>query len=114
MERISRREVWMSAALFLVIISASGCAANSGAKDPPSNEVRGFCSETAGKCAETSPPPVQPAPQQENRGVVNPRTGEYLQPSGKGVYNPRTGDYYIPSGNGYYNPRTGEFIPRKP
>ena len=54
-------------------------------------------------------PPAQPAP--ENRGAVNPRTGEYYPPSGRGVVNPKTGEYYPPSGQGYINPRTGAFYP---
>jgi hypothetical protein len=53
------------------------------------------------------PPPAIP----ENRGAVDPRTGERYLPSGKGVYNPRTGEYYPPSGRGYINPRTGEYFP---
>ncbi len=102
-------EVRLLAIICLVTI-ISGCAASVGVKDPPESDLQGSCGENAGKCAQ----PAQPnLPQQENRGVVNPRTGEYLPPSGKGVYNPRTGDYYIPSGNGYYNPKTGEFIPKK-
>jgi len=54
-------------------------------------------------------PPVPLAP--ENRGAINPRTGERYLPSGKGVYNPRTGEYYPPSGRGYINPQTGEYFP---
>ena len=56
-----------------------------------------------------SPPPAPLVP--ENRGAINPRTGERYLPSGKGVYNPRTGEYYPRSGNGYINPRTGEYFP---
>jgi len=63
----------------------------------------------------TIPPPPLPLPPvplgPENRGAINPRTGERYLPSGKGVYNPRTGEYYPPSGNGYINPRTGEYFP---
>ena len=63
----------------------------------------------------TIPPPLPPLPPvplvPENRGAINPRTGERYLPSGKGVYNPRTGEYYPPSGNGYINPRTGEYFP---
>ncbi|HUH67213.1 MAG TPA: hypothetical protein VLZ07_12340 [Syntrophales bacterium] len=54
-------------------------------------------------------PPSQQAP--ENRGALNPRTGEYYPPSGNGVINPRTGEYYPPSGQGFINPRTGAFYP---
>jgi hypothetical protein len=60
-------------------------------------------------------PPPAPLPSvplvPENRGAINPRTGERYLPSGSGVYNPRTGEYYPPSGNGYINPRTGEYFP---
>ena len=63
----------------------------------------------------TIPPPPLPLPPvplvPENRGAINPRTGERYLPSGKGVFNPRTGEYYPPSGNGYINPRTGEYFP---
>ena len=58
------------------------------------------------------PPSLPPVPLvPENRGAINPRTGERYLPSGKGVYNPRTGEYYPRSGNGYINPRTGEYFP---
>ncbi len=63
----------------------------------------------------TIPSPPLPVPSvplvPENRGAINPRTGERYLPSGKGVFNPRTGEYYPPSGNGYINPRTGEYFP---
>jgi len=42
----------------------------------------------------TTPPSSQPQ-LQENRGVVNPKTGENVQPAGTGVQ-PLTGDYYLP------------------
>jgi len=57
-----------------------------------------------------SSPPTPPSSQpqlQENRGVVNPKTGENVQPAGTGGYSPLTGDYYLPSGSGYFNPKTG-------
>ena len=57
------------------------------------------------------PPPAQAPGLPENRGAVNPRTGERYLPSGTGVINPRTGEYYPPSGGGYINPRTGEYFP---
>jgi hypothetical protein len=57
-------------------------------------------------------PPAPPTPSApENRGAVNPQTGEYYPPSGAGIVNPRTGEYYPPSGRGYINPRTGAFYP---
>jgi hypothetical protein len=56
------------------------------------------------------PLPLMP-PVPENRGAINPRTGERYLPSGEGVINPRTGEYYPPSGKGYFNPRTGEYFP---
>jgi hypothetical protein len=63
----------------------------------------------------TIPPPPSPLPPvplvPENRGAINPRTGERYLPSGEGVINPRTGEYYPPSGKGYFNPRTGEYFP---
>jgi hypothetical protein len=64
----------------------------------------------------TIPPPPAPLPPMplvpENRGAIDPRTGERYPPSGEGVVNPRTGEYYPRSGKGYINPRTGEYFPR--
>ncbi|HMK56493.1 MAG TPA: hypothetical protein VK448_07650 [Dissulfurispiraceae bacterium] len=58
-------------------------------------------------------PTVSEPQKQPEGGVINPKTGEYLQPAGSGVVSPRTGDYYFPAANGYFNPKTGEFIPKK-
>ena len=59
--------------------------------------------------------PVAPAMrdrQKQNRGAINPYTGEYYAPSGSGYVGTRDGTYYAPAGpNGVVNTRTGEFIP---
>jgi len=55
------------------------------------------------------PPPAPTIP--ENKGAINPMTGDYYPPSGKGAINPRTGEYYPPSGQGFINPRTGAYYP---
>jgi hypothetical protein len=65
---------------------------------------------------EYKPMPVQPAPstnpvQPKQKGVLNPKTGEFYPSVNEGVYNPRTGEYYPPTSGGYFNPRTGEFYP---
>lgn len=56
-----------------------------------------------------SPVPSAPIPQ---RGVVDPRTGQYLPPVRGGVINPGTGEIYPDTGAGYVNPRTGQIIPK--
>lgn len=93
----------MSSVLFCICISfvLTSCSHCRGVPDPE-------------PVIAPQPPPSDLRRPEESRGVINPKTGEYLQPSGKGVINPRTGDYYFPSGNGYFNPKTGEFIPKKP
>jgi hypothetical protein len=60
----------------------------------------------------TAPVPAPSTP--ENRGAINPRTGEYYPPSGKGAVNPKTGEYYTPSGQGVINPRTGQYYQHIP
>jgi hypothetical protein len=133
------RHLYISAfsCLWVIIVLAS-CSLSREVRDERTSDARrDLCRDgmaaTSGKCVaqekqgddekvillpERSPsatkPPSSLPQQQEKRGVVNPKTGEYLQPSGTGVYSPRTGDYYLPSGSGYFNPRTGEFVPRKP
>lgn len=57
-----------------------------------------------------SPVPDTPVPQ---RGVVDPKTGQYLPPAQGGVINPRTGEFYHDTGPGYVNPRTGQIIPKR-
>jgi hypothetical protein len=65
-----------------------------------------------------APPPPPPAtdrgalPDQE-KGVINPRTGEFLPGTKGGVTNPRTGDFFPKVEGGYLNPKTGEVIPRR-
>ena len=133
------RHLFISAFYFIwVIIILASCSQSSAVRDAHTSPAqRESCSdgaaEASGKClaqekqedeekgillpGHGSSPPTTPLSQsqlQENRAVVNPNTGEYLQPSGTGVYSPRTGDYYVPSGSSYFSPRTGEFVPRKP
>ncbi|MGZ3595200.1 MAG: hypothetical protein ACXWMI_09495 [Syntrophales bacterium] len=57
----------------------------------------------------SAPVPAPSVP--ENKGAINPRTGEYYPPSGKGAVNPKTGEYYPPSGQGVINPGTGAYYP---
>jgi hypothetical protein len=48
---------------------------------------------------------------QEQRGAINPMTGEYYPPTGNGdVINPATGERYPGVPGGYINPNTGEFF----
>ena len=57
----------------------------------------------------SAPVPAPSVP--ENKGAINPRTGEYYPPSGKGAINPKTGEYYPPNGQGVINPGTGAHYP---
>jgi|SRR5271157_4780445 len=131
-----RHAILLSLVLLLTVITAStGYSEKKEAKDDSTGDVQIKMQPPPGIIApqlpaiNVPPPPaisvpkppvinVPPSPvppqQQERRGVINPRTGEYLPPSGEGVINPRTGEYYFPSKNGYYNPKTGDFIPRRP
>jgi hypothetical protein len=68
------------------------------------------------------PQPVVPAPPSiqaptgagQEKGVVNPRTGDFYPGVLGGVMNPRTGDILPKVEGGYLNPRTGEVVPAKP
>ena len=68
------------------------------------------------------PQPVAPAPPSvqppgttgQEKGVVNPRTGEFYPGVLGGVMNPQTGDILPKVEGGYLNPRTGDVIPAKP
>ncbi len=99
--------------LLTVFTASAGYPGNKEADDAGIGDVREYRPQTPLTNVPSTPPPLPPQ-QQEHQGVVNPRTGEYLTPSGEGLINPRTGDYYSPSSNGYYNPRTGQFVPRRP
>jgi hypothetical protein len=100
MRTVPESPIFAVLALLSVLLSAS-CSLGSEVRD--TNDI-----------VPVHTPGTSPAPHpNDERGVVNPRTGEYLPPSGRGVVNPRTGDYYFPAGNGYFNPKTGEFIPEK-
>lgn len=50
--------------------------------------------------------------QKQNRGAINPRTGEFYAPAGDGYVSTRNGTYFTSAGpNGVINTRTGEFVP---
>ena len=106
--------LWASVvALLLAGHACSPCAAQPGSTAPGMEPGRQAPLPHLDR--QIVPPSVPPGPPQlipENRGAVNPRTGERYLPSGRGVINPRTGEYYPPGGGGYFNPRTGEFFPR--
>jgi hypothetical protein len=60
-------------------------------------------------------PSVQPPKADgQEKGVVNPRTGEFYPGAMGGVMNPRTGEILPKVEGGYLNQRTGEVIPAKP
>jgi hypothetical protein len=62
-----------------------------------------------------APPSVQvPAGTGQEKGVVDPRTGEFYPGALGGVMNPRTGEILPKVEGGYLNPRTGEVVPAKP
>jgi len=66
-------------------------------------------------------PPPQPAPSGPpgpstitiEKGVVNPRTGEFFPGTFGGVINPKTGVFLPKVEGGYQNPETGQVIPSK-
>jgi len=60
-------------------------------------------------------PPAPPGPSTitKEKGIVNPRTGEFLPGTFGGVIDPKTGAVWPKVGGGYINPQTGEIIPKK-
>jgi len=63
--------------------------------------------------AAAPPPPAVPLPPGSvpEKGVINPRTGEFYPGTMGGVVNPKTGDVLPKVEGGYVNPKTGEFLP---
>ncbi len=59
----------------------------------------------------TLPPPAAPTREKE-KGVVNPRTGEFYPGTYGGVIDPKTGVVLPKVEGGYQNPQTGETIPQ--
>jgi hypothetical protein len=59
------------------------------------------------------PPPAvkPPAGTIPEKGVVNPRTGEFYPGTIGGVVNPQTGEVLPKVEGGYINPKTGELLP---
>ena len=57
--------------------------------------------------------PLVPSKETKEKGVVNPRTGEYYPGTFGGVVNPKTGVVLPKVEGGYINPQTGEVIPKK-
>jgi len=59
-------------------------------------------------------PPAPPSPSTitKEKGVVNPRTGEFLPGTLGGVMDPKTGTVWPKVEGGYRNPETGEVIPK--
>ena len=59
-------------------------------------------------------PPAPPGPSTltKEKGVVNPRTGEFLPGTFGGVIDPKTGVVWPKVEGGYHNPKTGEIIPK--
>lgn len=63
--------------------------------------------------------PPAPLPQKEKdagngleKGVTDPRTGEFYPGARGGVIHPRTGEFLPKVDGGYLNPKTGEVIPK--
>jgi hypothetical protein len=59
----------------------------------------------------TLPSPAAPTREIE-KGVVNPRTGEFYPGTHGGVLDPKTGVVLPKVEGGYQNPQTGEIIPK--
>ncbi len=62
----------------------------------------------------TTPSGQSPATKGQEKGVIDPRTGQFFPGVMGGVMNPRTGDILPKVEGGYLNPRTGEVIPVPP
>lgn len=64
--------------------------------------------------AQAAPPaPHGPSTLNKEKGVINPRTGEFFPGAFGGVINPKTGVFLPKVDGGYQNPETGEVIPKK-
>jgi hypothetical protein len=63
--------------------------------------------------AHSLPPPSvkPPAGTIPEKGVINPRSGEFYPGTIGGVVNPQTGEVLPKVEGGYINPKTGEFLP---
>lgn len=60
----------------------------------------------------TPPGPPGPSTLNKEKGVVNPRTGEFLPGTFGGVIDLKTGVVWPKVEDGYRNPKTGEIIPK--
>jgi len=64
--------------------------------------------------APTPAPTLQaPSTVKPERGIIDPRTGDFYPGVFGGAINPKTGDFLPKTGGGFINPRTGEFFPAK-
>ena len=59
------------------------------------------------------PTPKGPSTGAPEKGIMNPRTGEFYPGTYGGVMNPQTGVFLPKVDGGYINPQTGEFLPAK-
>jgi hypothetical protein len=59
------------------------------------------------------PTPKGPSTGTPEKGIINPRTGEFYPGTFGGVLNPQTGVLFPKVDGGYINPQTGEFLPAK-
>jgi hypothetical protein len=59
------------------------------------------------------PTPKGPTTGAPEKGVINPRTGEFYPGTFGGVMNPQTGVILPKVDGGFVNPQTGEFVPAK-
>ena len=57
--------------------------------------------------------PATPSRNEPEKGITNPRTGEFYPGVVGGVINPRTGVFLPKVEGGYFNPETGDTIPKR-
>ena len=60
-----------------------------------------------------APTPQTPSTVRPEKGVIDPRSGDFYPGVFGGAINPKTGDFLPKTGGGFINPRTGEFFPAK-
>ena len=59
------------------------------------------------------PGPQTPSTVRPEKGIIDPKSGDFYPGVFGGAINPKTGDFLPKTGGGFINPRTGEFLPAK-
>jgi hypothetical protein len=113
---MTRKTVAIGTALSILFSWATWTFAQEGILRGPTpplviNPERPQSKTPASPSAPALPSAKPPAGSIPEKGVVNPRTGEFYPGTIGGVVNPQTGEVLPKVEGGYINPKTGEFLP---